>query len=75
MKLSIIIPAYNEEDSILRCVPRIIACLKDVKKYEIIIVDDGSSDGTYDKLIAFNHPKIKVIKSARGRLVERDKDP
>ena len=42
MKICIVIPAYDEEDTL----PRII---KEAKKYseDIIVVDDGSSDGTY----------------------------
>jgi glycosyltransferase involved in cell wall biosynthesis len=46
MKLSIIIPAFNEEDTLLPALERIKAVnLKDIKKH-IIIVDDGSTDGT-----------------------------
>lgn len=45
-RLSIVIPAYNEKGTILEILRRIEAVdLGDVKK-EIIIVDDGSTDGT-----------------------------
>ncbi|MEW6620524.1 MAG: glycosyltransferase family 2 protein [bacterium] len=43
MKISIIIPAYNEENSIKQIVKEILAV--DINK-EIIIVDDGSTDNT-----------------------------
>ena len=50
MKVSIIIPAYNE----LACIPPLIKeldeFLKDRKDYEVIIVDDGSTDGTGSKV-------------------------
>ena len=46
MKISIIIPAFNEEDTLLPALERINAVnLKNIEKH-IIIVDDGSTDGT-----------------------------
>jgi len=60
--LSIIIPVYNEEKTILKILDRINATKSDKYNYEIIVVDDGSSDHTlvlleknnnlYDKLIS-----------------------
>ncbi len=47
--ISIILPAYNEEASIKDC----IVSIKDItlyKDYEIIVVNDGSTDRTYDIL-------------------------
>ncbi len=44
-KLSILIPAYNEEKTILEILKRIDAAPLSIGK-EIIIVDDGSTDGT-----------------------------
>lgn len=47
-KLSIIIPAYNEKDTILELINKVKkADIKDIKK-EIIIIDDCSKDGTRD---------------------------
>ena len=47
MDLSIVIPAYNEEESI----PELIASINDAVSsyilYEIIIIDDGSSDNSW----------------------------
>ena len=48
MKVSIIIPAYNIENYIERCIDSIIPQIDD--NYEIIIVYDGSKDNTYAKL-------------------------
>ncbi|EIJ87274.1 dolichol-phosphate mannosyltransferase [Nematocida parisii] len=47
MKLSIIIPTHNEKDNAPLLMFLISEVLKDVE-YEIIIVDDGSTDGTSD---------------------------
>ncbi len=48
MKLSIIIPVYNEENSLEEIVDKVVAanCL-DLEK-EIIISNDGSTDDTFD---------------------------
>ena len=44
MKISIIIPCYNEKNTLIKIINRIILSLKNhnFKFYEILIVDDGS---------------------------------
>jgi chlorobactene glucosyltransferase len=42
--ISIIVPARNEERNILRCVESLL--VQDYDNYEVIVVDDGSNDGT-----------------------------
>jgi len=59
MKLSIIIPVYNEEDTILDVIKKVKTQKIQIKK-EIIVVDDGSSDDTYKRL-----KKIKGINLSR----------
>ncbi len=84
MKLSIIIPCYNEEGNIQECICRIP---KLEMECEYIVIDDGSKDGTRQKiqelmkenprmhLIAFDHNqgKAKAVKAgieqARGEIV------
>ena len=46
MKLSIIVPIYNVEQYLRKCVDSLLA--QDYEDYEIILVDDGSSDGCPD---------------------------
>jgi glycosyltransferase involved in cell wall biosynthesis len=48
-KLSVIIPVYNERQSIATIVAKVASALPDISK-EIIVIDDGSSDGTRDWL-------------------------
>jgi dolichol-phosphate mannosyltransferase len=43
--LSIIIPTYNEKENLKILIPKIYSIIK-VKKFEILIVDDDSNDGT-----------------------------
>jgi len=58
LKLSVIIPCYNEKDTI----KEIVAQVLDVGlAYEIIIIDDGSTDGTRDLLPALESDIVKVI--------------
>ncbi len=59
MKVSIVIPVYNERQTIRQIVQRV---LDTGLVYEIIIVDDGSTDGTRDILRELeNQPPIRVI--------------
>ncbi len=60
MKLSIIIPAFNEKETILEILRKIeIMNLGDIEK-EIIIIDDGSTDGTR-KILKDLEKKYKVF--------------
>ena len=47
MKISVIIPMFNEEDNVLRTLVEVDMVMKDYKEYEIIVVDDGSTDDTF----------------------------
>lgn len=49
MKLSVIIPAYNERETIAACLVRVVAAVPAVPK-EIIVIDDCSRDGTREWL-------------------------
>ncbi|MBK8047615.1 MAG: glycosyltransferase [Anaerolineales bacterium] len=62
--LSIVIPAYNEEDGILDIMTRVLAvrpALKDagVDEMELIVVDDGSKDRTAELVLA--QPDVKLV--------------
>ena len=57
MKLSIVIPVYNEVDSISRLYQEIIQSVK-INEYEIIFIDDGSTDGSSEKIQRL----IKIVK-------------
>lgn len=50
MKLSVIIPAYNERQTLPQVIPLVLQALPDVPK-EIVIVDDNSTDGTREWLL------------------------
>ncbi len=60
MKLSIVIPVFNERDTIEELIRRVQNVEVGLEK-EIIIVDDGSEDGTHQILENLNHPNIKIF--------------
>ncbi|MFA5045048.1 MAG: glycosyltransferase [Paludibacter sp.] len=65
-KVSIIVPAYNEELNAERTVNHLLQ--SDYPDFDIIFVDDGSKDQTYSKILtAFeNNPKVKVLTHPNG---------
>lgn len=63
-KVSVVIPIYNERDNICECVGRVKVSLSGIDyPYEIICVDDGSTDGTSQVLseLAREALNIKII--------------
>jgi len=69
MDLSVVIPVYNEEESIEPLIHEISATVKpSMKQYEIIIVDDGSMDGTFQILSRLHQqePYLKVVRLKRN---------
>lgn len=71
MKLSIIIPVFNEESTIIKQLKLIQDLNLTGKKLEIIVVNDGSQDGTFTQLEHFfkkNNPKnIKLINHSNNQ--------
>jgi len=59
MKLSIVMPVYNEAKSIMKAIDTIKSTKIDLEK-EIIIVDDGSKDGTSGILRAIKDDMVKI---------------
>lgn len=68
MKLSFIVPIYNVEQYLSKCVDSLLA--QDYEDYEIILVDDGSSDGcpAICDDYAAAHENIRVIHQKNGGL-------
>jgi cellulose synthase/poly-beta-1,6-N-acetylglucosamine synthase-like glycosyltransferase/spore germination protein YaaH/peptidoglycan/xylan/chitin deacetylase (PgdA/CDA1 family) len=64
--VSIIVPAYNEEVNAVNSLNNLLKC--DYPNFEIIFVNDGSKDSTYEKVFAAfeHHPKVKVFDKPNG---------
>ncbi len=60
--VSVIIPAYNDEEGVRRCLASVLA--SDYENYEVIVVDDGSADRTAQ--VAASFPGVKVVAQANG---------
>ena len=58
MKISVIIPTFNRKHTLQRAIDSVLA--QTFKPYEIIIVDDGSKDGTKEWLLQ-NYPSVQYI--------------
>ena len=64
--VSVVIPAYNEEEAILPVLDGIAAALEPLGlAYEIIVVDDGSTDQT--AALSATRPHVRVIAHGRNR--------
>jgi dolichol-phosphate mannosyltransferase len=66
MRLSVVIPAHNEVESIGETVEQTVAELKRAGiDYEILVVDDASGDGTADRVLAIadHNPNVRCIRS------------
>ena len=69
IEVSIVVPVFNEASLIEELVSRLKAvCDKLSQSYEIVIVDDGSSDGSYEKLkqIQAKESTLRIIKLTRN---------
>lgn len=56
---SVVIPAYNAEQCIERCVNSVLN--QTFGEFEIIVVNDGSTDGTLERLAKFSDKRLKVV--------------
>lgn len=63
--ISVIVPAYNEEETIIRKIKETIKTLESYKSldYEIIIIDDGSTDDTYNLVKEFSQKFNEKIRA------------
>lgn len=64
--VSVIVPAYREEVVIVRTVESILA--QDYGSLEVLVVDDGSPDTTYDVCVAAfaGNPKVRLFRKENG---------
>ena len=71
IQVSIIIPVYNEDKSILEVLKRIHATVDSQNNFEIIVINDGSTDNTlkvleenntlYNQLITYGNNFLKEL--------------
>jgi polyisoprenyl-phosphate glycosyltransferase len=66
--LSVVAPIYNEVDSVAELHRRLTSVLEGLGEYEIVLVDDGSSDGSWQALIdlAAGDRHLRLVKLSRN---------
>jgi glycosyltransferase involved in cell wall biosynthesis len=62
--LSVVMPCYNEVGTIHEVVERVLAS---PFTRELIVVDDGSTDGTRERLATFDDPRVRVLLQPQNR--------
>src|SRR3989344_3648090 len=69
MKLSIIIPVFNEEKTILPVLEKVNKVVIDDVRKQIIVVNDGSTDKTINKIknFATKNPNIEIINHSKNQ--------
>ncbi|MDO8554599.1 MAG: glycosyltransferase family 2 protein [Candidatus Micrarchaeota archaeon] len=60
-KVSVVIPAYNEGILVEKCIRTVLASEYPKNKFEVILVDDGSTDDTYKIAKSINDSRLKVF--------------
>lgn len=62
------VPVRNEQDNVASLIGEIDAALKPVTEHEIIYVDDGSTDATFQnlKMLQQQYPQLRIIRHAKS---------
>ena len=60
-KLTIIIPAYNEEATVVRSIRRVLSARIKGVSVNLVVIDDGSTDRTKKELVKIKNKRIRVL--------------
>jgi glycosyltransferase involved in cell wall biosynthesis len=68
MDLSIVIPIKDERENLARLHDRLTDALRALPSYEIVLVDDGSTDGSHVEMesLAVQDARLKVVRLRRN---------
>lgn len=64
MRISVVIPAYNREETIVECLDSVVN--QTYKPYEVIVVDDASSDNTVKAVENYPSDIVRVIRCSQN---------
>ena len=58
-RISIIVPVYNAENSLKRCIESVL--LQNYTDWELLLIDDGSSDRSYDICLEYSRGAYTLL--------------
>lgn len=67
--ISLVVPVYNEEENVELLYQKIVAAAETLNRtWEVVLVDDGSKDKSFEKLekIALKDPRVKLVRFVRN---------
>lgn len=57
--VTVVIPAYNEEKGIVRCIESVLA--SDYSNFKVVVIDDGSKDETFNEVLRYQRdPRVQI---------------
>jgi glycosyltransferase involved in cell wall biosynthesis len=63
----VVLPAYNEADNLVELVPETVAAMRDAGvTFEVVVVDDGSTDGTTQVMRELRSPDVVCVRLRRN---------
>jgi glycosyltransferase involved in cell wall biosynthesis len=68
LELSVVVPLFNEEECVRPLVDAVESALEGVDRWELVLVDDGSSDATAAIVqdLTLSRPRIRLVRLARN---------
>ncbi len=67
-EISILVPAYNEENYVGKCIKALLEADYPAHKKEIVVIDDGSTDNTFEEAMKYGRKRenVKVLHKKNG---------
>lgn len=62
--VSVVIPAYNRAHTVVRAISSVL--MQDYDRFEVIVVDDGSTDGTGTVVGSISDPRLRTVRQANA---------
>ena len=65
--ISVVIPLYNKEKQIAKTLQTVLN--QTYQNFEIVIVNDGSTDGSVEEVLRISDSRIRLVNQENGELV------
>lgn len=64
--ITVLVPAYNEEGYVGRCIDSFLDAAYPAEKLDVVVIDDGSTDGTFEEAKRHAEDNVTVLRKANG---------